>query len=48
MELKTIIKQFGNSAVIVLTKENLEVYDLAVDDIVNVQIIKEGVKKKER
>jgi antitoxin component of MazEF toxin-antitoxin module len=34
------IKTWGNSAVIVLTKEDLELYQLNEDDIVDLTIIK--------
>ena len=39
MRIETKIKQFGNSAVIVLTKENLEVGGFEVDNFVHVDII---------
>ena len=54
MELKTKIKKFGNSAVILLTKETMEVNELKVGDVVSIdvqlsgpQAIKESKEKKQ-
>ena len=41
MKIKKEIKQFGNSAVIVLTKENLKLNNLDVGDIIDIEITKE-------
>lgn len=38
--MKKKIKKYGNSAVIVLTRDNLEVYDLKIDDIIDIEIVK--------
>lgn len=40
MEIKKEIKKFGNSAVIVLTAENLKLYKLKIGDVVNISIKK--------
>ncbi|GAH95856.1 unnamed protein product [marine sediment metagenome] len=48
MELKTKIKGYGNTSVIVLTKENLEINDFKEGDVVNVQITKSKEKKKKK
>ena len=45
MQVKKEIKKFGNSAVLVLTRENLEIYKIKVGDLVDVTITK---SKKQR
>ena len=45
MNLKKEIKKFGNSAVIVLTAENLKLYKLKIGDVVDVEINKTKEKK---
>ena len=41
MKAKKEIKKSGNSAVIVLTAENLKLYKFKIGDIVNIEITKE-------
>lgn len=38
--MKKIIKQFGNSIGITFNKEEKEIYELNIDDIVNIEIKK--------
>jgi hypothetical protein len=38
--MKKIIKQYGNSLVIILNKEDLEIYKLKVGDIIDIELVK--------
>ena len=39
--MKKEIKQYGNSAVLVLTKEDLKLHKLKIGDVVNIEITKD-------
>ena len=40
--MKKIIKKYGNSLVIVFDKEDIKIYKLKVEDIIDIEIIKDG------
>lgn len=39
-KMKKIIKKYGTSTVIVLTVDDLEVYNLKVGDVVDIELVK--------
>jgi antitoxin component of MazEF toxin-antitoxin module len=44
--MKKIIKAYGNTNVIVLTAEEMKVYGLNIDDVIDVQLNKEGLENE--
>lgn len=44
--MKKIIKQWGDSFVIVLSPEDMKIYSLNVADIIDIEIVKEKNHKK--
>jgi len=43
--MKKIIKTYGSSHIILLDREDLEIYGLKEGDIIDIEIVKEGKNK---
>jgi len=44
--MKKIVKKYGSSNVVILNAEDMKIYKLKVGDVIDIELVKQGVKKK--